>query len=127
MTIDTLRSGYAYLASPYSHPTMRTRVERYMEAADFVAWAFRQEIPIFSPIVHWHQVALANEFPTDFAPYKVQNDAMLYASCAMVILCIDGWQESHGIEYEIEKAKEWGRPIYYANSLNRLNTQYAIS
>lgn len=104
--------SYIYLASPYSHPDLHVRVDRYVQAKLACVRAHKLHVPIFSPIVHWHPIAVATEdFPTDFESFKVQNDALLGAAGAMLVLGIKGWEESSGVRYEMDFAKDSSIPV----------------
>lgn len=102
-----------YLASPYSHPDPAVREERYQKALACVAEFARRKVAVYSPIVHWHEAAKSFELPTDAEFWDVQNTAMLNLSDKVVLLVLDGWQQSAGIEREFRLARELSIPIEY--------------
>lgn len=104
-------SGFIYLASPYSHPEMRVRVERFMAAQQAVIEAFRDKIAMFSPIVHWHHLACQYDLPFEYEYWQAQNDPMVLAAESLVVLGIDGWNTSRGVAHEIELAQYAGKPV----------------
>jgi hypothetical protein len=59
--------GYVYLGQPYSHPDPDVRSGRYHHAIRFVRERLirQSSLTIYSPIIHYHAVALAGDLPTD--------------------------------------------------------------
>jgi hypothetical protein len=98
--------GYIYLASPYSAPTLQERVNRFMAAQDRVIALIREGFPVYSPIVHWHHIAEIEQFPKDFGFWKDQNDALLDGADTIEVLAIPGFRTSHGLAYELERARK---------------------
>jgi hypothetical protein len=98
---------FHYLASPYSHPDSAIRHQRYEAAAKACAWLVQSEYfklrnhAVYSPIVNWHHIALNHELPKDYKFWIAQNETMLHAASGLIILCIDGWDKSHGINHEL--------------------------
>lgn len=114
---------YIYLASPYSHPSATARAVRFAWVRDACAEAFRLGIPIFSPITHWHPIATSiRDFPTDFESFKVQNDAMLLSAGWVVVLTLEGWEESKGVRYELDLAEANKMPIIFWDHLQPLSS-----
>lgn len=101
-----------YLASPYS----ASPATNFKLTEVFVAGALRQGRPIFSPIVHCHQIALDYNLPGDFEFWKNYNLKMLNAASNMWVLTLPGWRESKGVAGEIEFATDTGIPIIYVQS-----------
>lgn len=104
-------SGFIYLASPYSHPEMSVRVERFMAAQAFCVWAFKNNYPIYSPIVHWHHIAAQYELDYKAEYWLVQNEATLEAASQVWALAIPGWKESNGVRLELLAAEQRKVPI----------------
>lgn len=100
-----------YLASPYSHPNPAVRELRYEVARLATANLLREGLAVFSPIVYGK--SMEKMLGTDYLSWKRINDAMLEASTGMIVLKLDGWEESKGIAYEIDKAKMLGVSISY--------------
>lgn len=98
--------SYIYLASPYSHPDLRVRRDRYYATQDCVAWMLANRIWVYSPIVHCHFMAIEYELPKDAKYWRPYNRAMLRYAAALWTLRIPGWQNSEGIKDELESALE---------------------
>lgn len=94
-----------YLMSPYSHEEEVIREGRYL-AAEIACVAFwRQGIPVYSPIVHWHNAAKRYKLPSDNAPWKAQNMGVLVRCSRTGILMLDGWKDSIGIRDEVKEIR----------------------
>jgi hypothetical protein len=103
---------YVYLASPYSHDDPAVRLERYEAVKQAMTRIALLNIPVYSPIVHWHIVAVDNNLPVDAVFWQKQNESMMLASGGIWVLCIDGWRQSRGVAAEIAFAERYRLPVY---------------
>ena len=101
-----------YLASPYSHPDAAIREERFRAACQAAAQMMRNGNVVFSPIVHSHPIAL-HGLPTDWRFWERHDQEQLTRCDEVVVLTIDGWRESEGVQAEIRIATEFGKPVRY--------------
>ena len=97
-----------YLASPYSHDKATVRRQRYHLAQKCVGHLMLRNIPVFSPIVHCHNVAISHKLPLDAEYWWNYNRQFLRRSNQLLILAIDGWRESAGVKQEAECASLLG-------------------
>lgn len=88
-----------YLASPYSG-TPEQMEARYKETLLWCAGAMTVGVPIFSPIVHWHEAAKVHKMPTDAEFWWDYNRQMMCDSDAAVFLLLEGWEQSKGVQME---------------------------
>jgi hypothetical protein len=100
---------YSYLASPYTHPDHEVMEWRYREAMRCTHWLLSKQIWVYSPIVHCHELAKQHELPRDVTYWADYNKAMLEPAQELLILGLDGWQESSGVAGEISYAY-WRQP-----------------
>jgi hypothetical protein len=106
-------SGYVYLGSPYSkYEAGHDAAARVV--ADAAASLMRRGLVIYSPIAHGHAVA-AHGLPLDWAFWKAQCQPLIDGATALVVLTMDGWQESVGLQYEIGEFVRTGRPILHVS------------
>jgi len=98
-----------YLASPYTHPNPIVVASRYAEAMVMTYKLMKEEIPVFSPIVHCHEMAQRFAMPKDYAYWKGYNRAMLARADELLILTLDGWEESKGVQDELAFATKHGK------------------
>ena len=101
-----------YLASPYSHPEVVVREQRFHDACRAVAMLLASGLTVFSPIVHGHPL-VDHGLPTDW-PFWERFDRDHLVRCdEVVVLMLDGWRESVGVAAEIRIAGELGKPVRY--------------
>ena len=101
-----------YLASPYSHPDANVRKRRFRAACQAAAHLMREGHLVFSPVAHTHPIA---EFglPTEWAFWERQDRSLLERCDEVIVLTLDGWDESVGVLSEIQIARELGNPVRY--------------
>jgi nucleoside 2-deoxyribosyltransferase len=101
-----------YLAAPYTDPdnaVVEKRVELINKAASVL---MRQGLTVFSPVSHSHAIAKENELPNEWLFWEEQDLPMLARCDALVILMLEGWPDSAGVEAEIYEAVRSRMPIY---------------
>jgi hypothetical protein len=101
-----------YLASPYSHPDGSVREARFRAACEKAAALLRAGTLVYSPIVHSHPLA-ALGLPGDWAFWAAHNQHMLGLCSALVVLQLPGWEQSRGIDAEVEMAQALRLPVRY--------------
>lgn len=107
--------GIVYLAIPYSHPDKQVRHRRFEIVNKVAADLMRQGEIVFSPISHSHVIAVENDLPTDWDYWKKSCMEFVTRSDKVVVVCVDGWKESTGVQAEIKIAKQNNIPIEYIN------------
>ena len=108
-----MKKELVYLAAPYSHSDPQVKHDRFLAINQTAAKLIREGLFVFSPIPHTHPIALAGNLPTGWDFWEVYDRIMLSACGSVIILMLDGWQESRGVQAEITIAKELGLPISY--------------
>jgi len=104
-----------YLASPYSHPDFTVSSDRYFAVLAHAALRAKEKKHIISPIIHWHPVALFHDLPGDAQFWLDWNMKMLKLCDSLEVLCLPGWEESKGVQLEIQLALRLGLPIRYTS------------
>ena len=99
-----------YLAGPYSHPDALVREARFDAACRATADLVHAGRVVFSPIVHGHPLVRFG-LPTDWSFWQWFNTEHLRRCDEMLVLQIDGWQESEGVRAEIELARAMGKRV----------------
>ena len=111
-----------YVASPYSDPDPDVQLKRYFDTMHVVAQLMYQKLPVFSPIVHCHELALRYELPGDAAYWQDYNTAFLRKSIAMYVVCLPGWEVSKGIAQEATLAGQLNIPIHLVNTVGYVHS-----
>ncbi|WP_375166540.1 DUF1937 family protein [Bradyrhizobium sp. USDA 4532] len=105
-----------YLACPYTHSDPAVRRYRFESATRAAADLIKKGRIVFSPITMTHpiDIVLAGESNTLGSDYWVAFDEAFMEMCSeIVVLTLDGWEQSRGIQREIEYFKDRRRPIQY--------------
>lgn len=101
-----------YLASPYSHPDPAVREQRFRAACRAAVALLHAGQVVFSPITHSHPLA-QHGLPENWQFWERYDRAFLERCDEVVVLTLDGWEESVGVQAEILIARELGKPVRY--------------
>ncbi|MBC7855845.1 MAG: DUF1937 family protein [Pirellulaceae bacterium] len=101
-----------YLASPYSHPDPTIRDQRYLAACRAAVELLQTGATVFSPVVQGHALSRFG-LPTDWEFWRKHDGEHLRRCDELVVVTLNGWQESVGVLAEIELAREFGKPVRY--------------
>ena len=112
--IEDYNSGLCYLASPYSHPDREVMDKRLDEITKITARLTerfgRDGMMVFSPIVYTAQLEKICDPPQGW----YYADFQILSRCdRLLVIQMDGWQESKGIQLEIAFALGKGIPVKY--------------
>lgn len=103
-----------YLASPFTHKSKKVRKERVKIAAKASALLLKQDVMVISPIAldgPWHD---DYGLPCEWGDFWEKFDKNIMERCdGLIVLTVDGWLESVGIQAEIDYAHELGMPVYF--------------
>lgn len=104
----------SYLAVPYSHPDRATRIYRFEKANQITGDLMRSGIPVYSPISHTHPICEAmGDVPFTWDYWEAYDRLFIENSDLLYVAMLDGWQESKGVQAEIQIAQELEIPIKY--------------
>ena len=106
-------NGFLYLASPYTHPSPTIREERFQAACRATAKLMLEGRCVFSPISHSHPVDTCIGTPQSGDFWKMQDVPILRHASELVVLKLDGWEQSSGIKWEIELARNLHIPVTF--------------
>lgn len=101
-----------YLASPYSHPDPAVREQRLREACRAAAALLRAGHAVVSPIAHSHAL-VEHGLPNDWSFWELHDRELLARCDEVLVLQLDGWIESVGVQAEIAMARELGKPLQF--------------
>jgi hypothetical protein len=101
-----------YLASPYTHGDPRVREARFDAACRATAALVRAGHVVFSPVVHSHPLVRFG-LPTDWEYWERCDREYLRHATELVVLKLDGWRESVGVQAEIDLALDMGLPTRF--------------
>ncbi len=111
-----------YLASPYLYRgpddiglklAEYTQEKRYQSAIDATAYLMKKGLCVYSPIVATHPIAVKHDLPLG-SEYWLQFDEIILNKCdEIVVLMIEGWKESPGVQREIAVMKALHKDVTY--------------
>ncbi len=113
LNIPPDRHGFLYLASPYTHKNPAERHARFVAVCHAAAHLMRLGHVVFSPIAHSHPIdsCFGASESGDF--WKAQDVPILRHASRLVVLTLPGWEESAGIKWETEIARQIHLPVNY--------------
>lgn len=87
---------------------------RFRAAAYATAQLMVQGMHIFSPIAHTHPVQRADEaLSYGYTHWKLWDEEMMGFCESIIVLKIEGWEQSVGVLAEIKYMREAGKPVAY--------------
>ncbi|MFN0055550.1 MAG: DUF1937 family protein [Planctomycetales bacterium] len=101
-----------YLCSPYTDPDPSVRQQRFDAACATTASLMLSGHVVYSPIVHGHPLTQYG-LPINWSFWQYFDLRHLEYCDDLLVLMLEGWQESAGVHAEIERATELGKPIWY--------------
>ena len=99
-----------YLCSPYTSDDPAVRQQRFEAACRAAAAMIRQGQTVFSPIAHSHAIC-AFGVPLDWRFWSRHDRRHLETCDEVVVLMLDGWRESVGVQAEIAIARKLDKPV----------------
>jgi hypothetical protein len=95
-----------YLASPYTHVDPEVRETRFREVCALASSLMSRGIKVFSPIAHSHPILIhGRDCDPGWAHWKAFDLHMLAKCDVLLVYTLDGWEESTGVQAEIEEAE----------------------
>ncbi len=105
--------GYAYIATPYTNYPHGHAAAAY-DAARATAALMRRGICALSPIAHSHAVGtVGNLSLVDGDFWQHQDAPLVEAASACVVVMLDGWVTSRGVQHEIAAFRAAGKPVVF--------------
>lgn len=108
-----------YLATPYTvrtpdgHLDMEIMTRRWEQTCVLVGALTRNGLPCFSPIVHWHPVAVRVLLPHDYAYWQDLNHRQIDLYGKILVPELPGSAESVGVKGECKYASDAGYPVEF--------------
>jgi hypothetical protein len=111
------RRGYWYLASPYTfYPVGQEQA--HADICCVAGKLLRRDIPIFSPIAHSHPIAeYADIEPMAHEFWMRANRHLIEGAAGVIVVKLESWDESGGIEDEIKIFRQAKKPVLYLDPI----------
>ena len=105
-----------YLASPYSHDDPNIVQERVDITTKVVNKLLQEGKTVVSPVVYGHNIVKTCGLPGDWGFWEKFCKEMISKSDEVLVLPLDGWEESIGVQGELEYADKLGIFVTIMNS-----------
>jgi len=102
-----------YLASPFSDQEPKVRQQRFDAVCEVAARLMRNGMKIFSPIAHSYPIAQHGLPLTEWNFWEEMDREHLEHCTHLIVLMLDGWEQSVGVQAEIKMAREMGKPVTF--------------
>jgi nucleoside 2-deoxyribosyltransferase len=107
-----------YLASPYSDNDAEVRERRFEAVCRAAAKLIHSGKSVYAPIAHTHPICRYG-LPGDWQFWQHHDRKYIEICDEVVVLMLDGWDKSEGVQAEISIAREMGKPVTFI----RVDTQ----
>lgn len=101
-----------YLSGPYSHKDPNVLDQRHQAHVEAAAWLMEEGFTVFSPICHSHHIGQHINRALDEAFWMRQDVAFIPSCLRLVVLMIEGWEQSRGTQIEIACAQSADIELY---------------
>lgn len=106
-------TGVVYVAVPYSRYKYGQNCAAY-DASVASAKLIRRGFVPFSPISHSHAIAIAGGLdPLDAEMWMCLDEPFVKMASALVVVELEGWDESVGVAGEIDAFQKAGKPVCF--------------
>ncbi len=96
-----------YLATPYSF----NPAQGLLYARESALYLLRKGLPVFSPVLHWHETAKALNMPDDAKTWWSYNRNMLSFASTVAVYDTPETPSSKGVTMELDYADEHDIPV----------------
>lgn len=100
-----------YLATPYSDDDPKVEKERFLAVNLAAGYLIKAGRHVFSPISHFHPIKEVMGLSGGWEYWKEYDEQMISCCSEVIVLMLDGWDESVGVEAEMKIAGEQGKPV----------------
>lgn len=114
---------FYYISNPYNG-TEEQKEQRAQIAAEVCGFLLKKGIYAWSPIVHNHAMMKTfNQFTLEERRTKILDFdfSLLKSSKGMIVLKIEGWDQSYGVKAEIDLCNQLSIPIKYLDPQHLIN------
>lgn len=111
--MNTPKNELIYLACPYTHSDKKVMEERFIAVNKAAAKLMGGGSYVFSPISHTHPIIQEGNLPGGWDYWQGYDTNVISRCTKMIVLMLDGWKTSTGVQAEIQLAKKFNLPIEY--------------
>lgn len=102
-----------YVAAPYNHKQPEIIAYRIEQVERVLATLNSQGKMAFSPLLMHHCQNKGVNLPSSFEFWNEFCTFLLKGCSEMIVLCLEGWEDSEGVSAEIKFCSQNGIPISF--------------
>lgn len=109
-----MEKGLYFLAVAY-HGTTQEKAYRHSISLKVTANCLRQGIHVFAPVIYVNQIVDEMKLPSTDERRKIVMPYLfdfLNVSKGLILITVEGWQDSWGVQQELEFCKDHKIPVY---------------
>ena len=104
-----------YLGLPYSDNNSKVMQYRFEVANQIAAELMNMGYYVFSPISHSHPISVQCGLPGDYFYWKKWNRSFLEWAEVLIVVKLEGWKRSEGLNGEVDVISVLGKPVITVN------------
>ena len=114
VNLDSLdKSKLYYLASPYSHTNSFIKQCRYEAVIYAGSLLTRKGFRLLEPIAMCHEQSNRHDMPGGYEFWKTRDRGFIDICDGIIVLTINGWDESVGVSDEIQHARDTRKSVTF--------------
>ncbi|MDO5566572.1 MAG: DUF1937 family protein [Planctomycetia bacterium] len=111
MILNEHENKVIYLAAPYSAPDHKTEKMRFKTTCEVQAKLMTARYAVFSPLANSVPAVELGNLEIDHADFMRFDSTMLRRCDELLVLALESWRESKGIQEEIQEAIALRKPV----------------
>lgn len=100
-----------YLACPYTHEDPKISHLRYVVSVHVAGHLFKQGLMVFAASMHNAFIGTMTGLGDKFSTWQPFNHTMIEHVDKLMVLTMEGWEQSQGVQDQIEYAKKLNKPV----------------
>ena len=116
-----------FVIVPYTHADEKIVEERVRYTDLYVGFLTSQCKVVYSTVSAMHHITKLCELPTSYDYWKLHCEKMIASTYEVHVLCLDGWEDSEGVQAELEFAKLFSKKIKYVTPMGKDDARVYIT
>lgn len=111
-----------YIASPYTHADTAVQAYRFEAVCQLVADLTLKGNVVISPIIHSHPLFVRRpEIGGQWDQWIALDTDLITGSEEIWVFTLEGWEQSKGVQAEINIARALNKPVRYVDRAGRID------
>lgn len=117
--LDKEETKVIYVCAPYSHPDIIVRDYRMAAFSNYMAQQLLKGNVVVSPLMCHYLLPFEPKLKTDWGTWKEYSTTLMERSDEVHVLTLQGWEESTGVQQELQLALLMHLPIWYPLNMQK--------